>query len=278
MYRDTLGDVGDAAETKARLARRELPAYLIHAAMAGAYVGLGIVLIFAFGTPLDAAGSPFTGLVMAATFGVALSLVIVAGSDLFTGNTMIMAVGALRGRTGWQSLAAVWGWSWLGNLAGSALVAGLAFGAGTFATDPSLVVDVAASKMTGSPEELFFRAILCNWLVVLAVWSAFKVEDTMAKLLMVWWCLLAFIGSGYEHSVANMTLLTLANLLEQSAAGVSWSGMFYNLTYVTLGNVVSGVGMMGGAYCYVTRSETRSREPVPDPASGASGTVSEADD
>lgn len=256
MYDDTLSAVGDAATTKAALAEGRVGAYLVHAAMAGGYVGLGIVLIFAFGTPLAAAGSPFTGIVMAATFGVALSLVIVAGSDLFTGNTMIMAVGALRGRSDWADLARVWGWSWLGNLAGSGLLAALAVTAGTFDGNPSLVLEVAASKMTAAPLTLFAKAVLCNWLVVLAVWSAFKVENEMAKLGMIWWCLLAFIGSGYEHSVANMTLLSMANLLPHAAgSGVSWAGMVYNLSVVTLGNVVSGALLMGAAYWFVTDAE-----------------------
>lgn len=248
-YTDTLADVTDAAESKARLAREKLPAYLVHSAMAGAYVGLGIVLIFSFGTPLDAAGSPFTGVVMAGTFGVALSLVIVAGSDLFTGNTMLLTVSTLRGRTSWGDLGRVWLWSWVGNLAGSGLVAGLAFGGGVLTSDPSLWLSVAAGKMNAPGTELFLLAILCNWLVVLAVWSAFRLENETAKLLMVWWCLLAFIGSGYEHSVANMTVLTYANLV--GGPDVSWAGMAHNLLYVTLGNVTSGALLMGGAYWYV---------------------------
>ena len=274
MYEDTLADVGDAAVGKARLASRAVGAYLVHSAMAGAYVGLGIVLIFAFGTPLAEAGSPFTGLVMAATFGVALSLVIVAGSDLFTGNTMIMTVGALRGRSTWTDLLRVWGWSWFGNLAGSGLLAVLAVTAGTFDGSSMLVLDVASSKMNAAPLTLFTKAILCNWLVVLAVWSAFKVENEMAKLLMIWWCLLAFIGSGFEHSVANMTLLSMANLLPHGGA-VTWTGMAYNLSIVTLGNVVSGAIMMGVAYWFVADAETS----IPTgEVAVRSGSVSEGDD
>lgn len=268
MYEETLSDVESAAASKANLVDRNLPAAVVHSAMAGAYVGLGIVLIFALGTPLDRAGSPFTGLIMAATFGVALSLVLAAGSDLFTGDTMIMTVGALRGASDWTSLAKVWGWSWLGNLAGSALVAGLAAGAGIFATDPSLVVDVAALKMNAPGDVLFLRGILCNWLVVLAVWSWFKMDNEIARLIMVWWCLLAFIGSGYEHSVANMTLLTMANVLPHGPE-VSLSGMAHNLLYVSLGNVVSGTLLMGGAYWLVTdRHRAATETPTPEAAPG----------
>lgn len=88
---------------------------------------------------------------------------------------------------------------------------------------------------------------------MLAVWSAFKLENETAKLVMVWWCLLAFIGSGYEHSVANMTLLTLANLTTDAAA-ITWNGMAHNLLWVTMGNVVSGATFVGAAYWFVTES------------------------
>ena len=115
--------VATAAEKKSALLRGSLPRYLILSALAGAYVGLGIALIFAIGAPLAASGSPFVKVVMGASFGVALTLVIFAGSELFTGNAMVMTVGALTGRARWAELASLWGWSYLGNLIGSLAVA-----------------------------------------------------------------------------------------------------------------------------------------------------------
>lgn len=138
-----------AAMVKVSFCQTRLPALLIHSAMAGAYVGLGIVLLFMIGAPLAAAKSPATGLVMGATFGVALSLVIFAGSDLFTGNTMILPVGALGGYVSWGQVARALLVTYLGNLAGSVLVAWLAYQAQIFASDPGLTIitSVAAKKM-----------------------------------------------------------------------------------------------------------------------------------
>jgi len=141
----------------------------------------------------------------------------------------------------------------VGNLFGSVLVAGMAAYGGVFA-DSTLVAAVAATKMTLTPLELFIQAVFCNWLVVLAVWCNFRLENAVAKLVMVWWCLLAFIGAGFEHSVANMTVLTLANLLPHSTAAVSWSGWIYNISIVTVGNAFAGVVMMGAAYWYISES------------------------
>lgn len=71
---------------------------------------------------------------------------------------------------------------------------------------------MALAKTTAPATVLFFKGALCNWLVCLAIWMAIRTEGT-AKFLAIWWCLLAFIASGYEHSVANMTLFALSGLV-----------------------------------------------------------------
>ena len=254
MYHDTVTSMSEAAAAQVELIKKSVPAYLIHSSMAGAYLGLAVVMTFIFGTALyDTVFEPMRGIVMAAVFGIALSLVIIAGSELFTGNAMIMIVGGLSGRVGTTGIMQVWSWSWLGNLVGSVLVGWMAWQAGVFG-DAVLLESVGAAKMTRPLVPLFLRAMLCNWLVCLAVWCNFQLENTSAKLMMIWWCLLAFIGSGYEHSVANMTILFLANVLPHTDPGVTWAGMGYNLVAVTLGNMASGILFMGVAYYYVSSS------------------------
>lgn len=249
MYDDVLETIANAAVAKKNLLSRRPLAALVHSMLAGAYVGLGIVLIFMLGTPLFKAQSPFQSLVMGGAFGIALSLVILAGSDLFTGNTLVMPIGAWRRRCSWGDVLQVWMLSFVGNLLGSMLVAALAASARIF-SDPALVAAVAGAKMQADPLVLVSKAILCNWLVCLAVWCGFRLKSEAGKLIMIWWCLLGFIASGYEHSVANMTLLSLANLLPHGA-GVSWAGAAYNLALVTLGNTLSGMVLVAGAYYFV---------------------------
>src|SRR6185503_15129155 len=96
MTDGTLTAIATAAKQKQDFLETNPLGYAVLSALAGAYVGFGIVLIFAIGAPLSAAGSPFVKTVMGASFGVALSLVVFAGSELFTGNNMVMTVGALR--------------------------------------------------------------------------------------------------------------------------------------------------------------------------------------
>lgn len=257
MYRETLHRIAETAAAKAEWARSQPLAFFVHAGLAGVYVGFGVVLVMSLAAPLATTNPAVVPTLMAAAFGVALSLVIVAGADLFTGNNMVMTVGALTQRTAVRDLMRVWLLSYLGNLAGSLLLALLVAHSGTLLSDAAvqLVNTVAAKKAHLPFTEAFLRGVLCNWLVCLAVWVAFRVQSEAAKLIMVFWCLMAFVGSGFEHSVANMTLLTLANLLPHKGA-ISWVSVAHNLVPVTLGNIVGGALFVGAAYWLVTPSST----------------------
>ena len=101
--------------------------------------------------------------------------------------------------------------------------------------------------MNDSALALFARAILCNWLVCLAIWMSARVNSDSAKCIVIFWCLLAFIASGFEHSVANMTLLGLS-LVGNHPATVSVGGFAWNMLWVTLGNIVGGAVFVAGAY------------------------------
>jgi nitrite transporter NirC len=256
---ETIATVANAARAKAGLLRHSPGQYLVLSALAGAYVGLGIVLIFAIGAPLQAGGSGATRAVMGASFGVALTLVIFAGSELFTGNNLVMTVGALSRTTTPASLGRVWALSFAGNLIGSALLALATVASGVLGKAPAkeFVLGVVAAKMSAPATELFFRAVLCNALVCLAVWMAIRTKDEMARLVLIFWCLFAFIGSGFEHSVANMTLLSLGLFLPHDPAAVSWAGFARNLSIVTAGNIAGGALLVALPYWYVAEGQRR---------------------
>ena len=223
--------------------------YVILAALAGVYLGFGITLIFSIGAPFAAAGSAALKLVMGVSFGIALTLVIFAGSELFTGNNMVGVIGALAGQITWGQVWILFLWSLLGNLIGSLAVAWMVVQSGVVSAAPqaALIQKVAVIKMALPAWELFLRGVLCNWLVCLAVWTASRTTSEAAKILLIFWCLFAFIGSGFEHSIANQSLLGLALFLPHEA-GVSWTGFAWNQTWVILGNIVGGGFFVGGLY------------------------------
>lgn len=252
MYLETVDQLAATAATKTAFLKRTPAGFFVSSMLAGAYVGLGIILIFSVGSDVDPA---YRALVMGCSFGVALTLVIFAGSDLFTGHTMFMTHGVLRGRVGLGDLASAWTMSWIGNLVGCiALAIVFVWGGGgaLLHSKSQFLMTVAGAKMNASVLSLVARATLCNWFVCLAIWMSARTTNDAAKCILIFWCLFGFIGSGYEHSVANMTLLMIA-LLGDHPDTVSWGGLAYNLLWVTIGNIIAGAGIMGLGYWYMSR-------------------------
>jgi nitrite transporter NirC len=251
MFENDIEKLATASENKIKLMNRFPPGYLALSALAGAYLGFGIVLIFSVGAPLAGTQfAPFMKLIMGVSFGIALSLVIFAGSELFTGNNMIFAIGKLKNRVGTVPIIKLFTFCFVGNLLGSIILAWLVVQGGSLSAEAeALIVKVAAMKMSLGAKEAFFRGILCNWLVCLAVWTATRSEDDTAKLIMIFWCLFAFIGSGYEHSIANQSLMSLALFLPHGAE-VSVAGFIHNQIFVTAGNMVGGGLMVGMVYAF----------------------------
>ena len=257
MYADSIEAFARVAERKIELLKSSPLGFFVSSMMAGAYVGIGIILIFVLGSQVP---QEFQKLVMSATFGIALTLVVIAGAELFTGHNMYLVFSRLAGRSTAGELAAAWAVSWIGNLAGSVLLV-LVFaaggGAGMLDHADGLVQRTAAFKIGSPAFELVARAALCNWLVCLALWMSGRVAGDTAKCIVIWWCLAAFIACGFEHSVANMTLLSLA-LAGAHPDTVSLAGMAHNLVWVTLGNIIGGSVFVAGGYWIVSRSPRRS--------------------
>ena len=114
--------------------------------------------------------------------------------------------------------------------------------------------------------ELVARAMLCNWLVCLAIWTSARMTNDTAKCIAIFWCVYAFIGSGFEHSVANMTLLSIA-LLAEHPPTVTLGGLGWNLLWVTIGNAISGAGIVGLGYWTASRPPAEA-DATPQPRKG----------
>ena len=234
---------------------------LVLGILAGAYIAFGGEISNMIGH--DAAAFVGVGLaafIKGAVFSVGLMLVVIAGAELFTGNTMI-TMSVLDGKSKLSGLAYNWSIVYVANLLGSLLVAYLMFGSGLLA-GPNVAVGAAALKTAAAKASLdfgpaFFRGILCNWLVCLAVWMALTARNTIGKVWAIFFPIMAFVASGFEHSIANMYFIpvgillkgvnevvaaaTAAGLAPEKLANVSLYGFFVkNLIPVTLGNIVGG--------------------------------------
>ncbi len=249
MYSETVQVLSDQAAAKLSAQRRSLTSHVVRSMLAGMYVGAAIVLIFTIGAYLSKDSPGAVKLVMGVCFGGALTMVVFAGSELFTGSNLVLTLGVLSKKASLRDLLANWAWTWIGNLAGSALLAVLVVRSGILSADPvhGFVLKLVETKMNLPPEQLIIRAVLANWLVCLGVWMANRTKDDTAKILLIWWCMFTFITCGYEHSVANMCALLLG-LLTEHGEKITWAGYWYNLGLATLGNVIGGAVFVGAMY------------------------------
>jgi len=192
-------------------------------------------------------------------FSLGLMLVVVCGAELFTGNSLLTNA-ALHGEISWVKLAENWIIVIIGNLLGSLFFAWLMFETRLWEGSPVAenAVRIAAAKCRLTFMAAMVRGVLCNWLVCLAVMMATASRDIPGKLLACYMPIMAFVTSGFEHSIANMyfipTGLLLANAMGRSEPGLSWAGFFIdNLIPVTLGNILGGVVFVAFAYWFVHR-------------------------
>ena len=253
MYQQELEAVAQAAEKKDGLLRSNPLGYWVAAMLAGVYIGFGIILVFTIGGHLSAAGSPYTKLAMGLFFGAALSMVIMAGAELFTGNTLVMTVGGLAKRVRWSRVLLVLVSSYVGNLIGAVVLSSLMRMGNLYDQNTiDYILSSAATKMNASFIKLFIAGILCNILVCLPVWCSYKLKSESAKLMMIFWGILMFVTPGFEHCVANMTLLSSALLLPHDAA-ITVGGFFWNILVSGLGNVLGGAVVIGCGYWFISR-------------------------
>lgn len=265
---EALQDAGQVAAGKAA-ASRSVPRYLFSSALAGAYVGIAVVLLVSVSAPMYLAESPMTKLVQGSVFGIALTLVVFAGADLFTGTNMTMLQGLRQRTVTFADVGKVWGLSLLGNLLGALGFAGLVHAGGTMTHAPGekLVASMVQAKGLATGPQLFARAVLCNALVCLAMWMAARAQGDAAKLIVLWWALLAFVASGFEHSIANMTTFGLAMFQGHATFG----DLMANLVWTVPGNIVGGGLIIGLGYSWL--GSPARRVEVPRGPSGSSAPV-----
>jgi formate/nitrite transporter len=225
--------------------------------LAGAFIAFGAMYftLVTTGTTLGFGPSRLLG---GLAFSLGLILVVVGGAELFTGNSLIVMAWAEREITPVQLLRN-WGLVYLANLAGAVGPALMVHWSGTLALSDGAVAATATrlaeAKIGLSFGEAFFRSVLCNTLVCLAVWLCFAAHDVASKVLAIVFPISAFVALGFEHSVANMYLIPIVWL--DGAETITWVGFVGNLVPVTLGNIVGGGVFVAAVYwlIYLRRSK-----------------------
>lgn len=253
MFEADVEKLAAGAAGKAALLRKRPWAYCVSSMLAGVYVGVGVLLANSLTASLG--GSPLAKTISAASFAIALSLVVFAGADLFTGNVMHMTIGWRQKAVSGRDACRVCAVCFAGNWAGALVLALLFWGTGLM-DGPlgEVMATAAAAKMSIPPLALVLRGMLCNMLVCLGVWCAARCKSEAARLIMIFWCLFAFVACGFEHCVANMTLLTLS-LLHPAGQTLYSGGYFYNILVSAFGNILGGALLVALPYLFISHKK-----------------------
>ncbi len=246
--------VDNIGVTKARL---PLLSMVMLGILAGAFIGLGALY---FTLVISDAGLPFAvaRVLGGVCFSLGLLLVVVAGAELFTGNNLL-AMAWADGKVSTAEVLRNWAVVCAANFAGAAGLALLVFLSGHAGMNGGAVAQsylkIAIAKSTMPVAELFFRGVLCNVLVCMAVWMVLAGRSVTDKFFAIVLPISAFVAAGFEHSVANMYFFPLALLLKESAivlpAGadaITAYAMWRNLVPVILGNIVGGSVLVALVY------------------------------
>ena len=267
-----------AVATGTKKTHRTWDRVLVSSFLAGAYIAFGGMVAITVSSGLDPATwgtlpTLFTG----AAFTLGLVLVLIAGSDLATGNMMLVPLSAMRGKIGVSDVVVNLSLVLLGNLLGALFVAyflavqtgvigGAVAEAGTTAAmTHERLADIALDKATGeSVWQTFLRAVGCNWLVCLAVWMSMTTTSVSGKVLAIFFPVMAFVAMGFDHVVANMFFLPAA--IFAGVPGLGWGDVLMNWLLAGVGNLVGAVIFVSTSYWYLFLKDQPDADAEGEPA------------
>ena len=270
---------GDAGKYKVGLPTWNM---LVRGFMAGAYIAMGGALATVCSTGIQAsdaalrfgtASAGFSQLILGAVFPVGLIIIVLTGAELFTGDAMLAPMAAFIHKVTWGQIINLWVWVYIGNLIGSIVWAYImaygpfvsfdAAGTATATAFGTRAMAIATAKVSYvgmmGMWSAFLKAIACNWLVNLAILLGICADDLIGKFFGIWFPIMAFVSSGFEHCVANMYFIPAGIFTAgatNTATTVNWINMWTaNIIPVTIGNIVGGLFFVGIIYWVAFRKE-----------------------
>lgn len=256
MFTEDINKVSAMAVKKKKFLEAGPLKYFVLAMMAGFFAMVGIAIAYTTGGIFKHFGSMYAKLGVAATFSIALDLIYFAGAELFTGNNFVMGIGVFEKKTSVLDYFKVLSVCYLGNFAGIALFSLIYIGGGAASgSTMDYLVYSAVAKASIPPMQAFLRAILCNFVVCLAVWICVRMKEETARVIVIFWAIFAFCIAGFEHSIANMGVFFMALFAPDSPLTVG--AALSSTLWVTLGNMVGGTFLLGIPYWFISKSKDK---------------------
>lgn len=255
MNRTVVEQIARAGAGKLSLARTAPLRYLTRAALAGAFLFVGVLLSSLCAAWFYSGALPVAKVLGALTFSASLTLIILLGGELFTGCDLVMGVSLYESTASLPGALKIWVLSYLGNLAGILVLCLVLVGSGASADLLGAYLAVIVPGKLSLPwYVLLLRGVLCNFLVCVGVFAGFRLQSETGKALVIALAITTFVLTGLEHSIANMAYFALYVLYTHTA---DWAAMGWNLLWVTLGNLLGGAVLLGYPLWYAAEEKEK---------------------
>lgn len=253
MYISDIDTISNLAEKKSRYANKQPGKYLGRSVVTGFYIMVAIILSYTTGAILYPKYPEISKVIVAATFCFAIAMIVFLSGELFTGNNFVMAIGLYKKRIKLSMAVRVWIYSFLGNAIGLIIFGYLFIKSGaSLSAIQHYIESVAYAKLELSAIQMLLRGILCNFIVCLAYLSGIKMKSEMGKFTMMFFSVFAFIIAGFEHSIANVGVFSVAYF---ALGGLPMALVFKNLFFVIIGNMIGGGVLLALPLAYISIEE-----------------------
>ena len=230
--------------------------YFVYSGLAGCFCAMGMALAcsVAAGVYSSEAIRGMYKFMLAFMFTLSFTMIIFAGSELFTGNVLVMTIASLQKKIKFSQGLRLLAFCYFANISGGFLMSIVIAQTGILTGQTGeMVVSLAGEKAALSFAQAFFRGVMCNTMVCLGTWCVLKLKSESAKLIILFWAVTGFVALGYEHSIANAALFTMAAFAESASEMNNWQGVFFNMLSCTLGNIAGGSLFVGFVYWFSGR-------------------------
>lgn len=253
MYSSDIDIITKMAEKKVRNSNEQTGKYIGRAVVTGFFIMVAIILSYTTGAILYPKYPEVSKVIIAATFCFAIALIVFFSGELFTGNNFVMIVAMLKGKAKLSSALKIWLYTFVGNSIGLIIFAFLFVKSGaSLSTIQHYIESVAYAKLEIPAYQMFLRGILCNFIVCLAYLSGIKMKSESGKLIMMFFSVFAFIIGGFEHSIANVGVFSIAYF---ALGGLPMALVLKNLFFVVIGNIIGGGLLLGCSLVYISTDE-----------------------
>ena len=242
MNQSDIDKVSASAVSKYECLTKSPFTYMMRAIMAGFFIIVAVILSNVSAAVLYPTFPQFGKILGSILFPTAIILIVFIGGELFTGNNMTMALGFYEKKVSAKGMIAVWAMSYIGNFIGAFILGYIYVKSGS--SIPVLTEYLNAivmPQLTITPVEMILRGMLCNFMVCLAVYTNSKMQTESGKLVIMFMVIMAFVVAGFEHSIANMGLYSIAAFLVD---GMTFSLVMKSMLFVTIGNILGGAVLL----------------------------------